>query len=122
MTDIQVVNEADLAPLAGQVDERDAGTPLDAWRRGDPYEGVKVAVTFVAEHPDVPAICYCHEPTPLVFDTTDRRQKAAGRAWAAREFPHLNIRLRSVTLPFRGIGSDVKVIYAEVAKAKTVKV
>jgi len=122
MNEITQLNPADLAPLSGQVDESCAGTPLDAWRRGDPYEGVMTAVRFVAEHPDVPAICYCHDPIREVFQTTDRRQKAAGRAWAAREFPHLNIRLRSMTLPFRGIGNDVVVVYAEVAKVpKTVQ-
>lgn len=120
MTDAKI-EVTDLAPPQGQVDETCAGTPLDAWRRGDPYEGVKTAVRFVAEHPDVPAICYCHDPIREVFGTADRRQRSAGRAWAAREYPHLNIRLRSVTLPYRGIGNDVVVMYAEVVKAKPVQ-
>lgn len=118
MSDMTAIEASDLAPTRGQVDETCAGTPLDAWRRGDPFDGVKTAVAFVAEHPDVPAICYCHDPIPEVFATSDRRQKAAGRAWAAKEYPHLNIRLRSITLPFRGIGNDVVVVYAEVAKVR----
>jgi len=121
MTDVTpFITADDLAPPSGTIDESCAGIPLDSWRRGDPTEGVMTAVRFVAEHPDVPAIAYCHPPLREVFDATDRRQKAAGKAWAAREYPHLNIRLRQATLPYRGIGSDVVVIFAEVFKAKKV--
>lgn len=110
----------DVAPPRQQVDETCAGIPLDAWRRGDPYDGVMTAARFVAEHPDVPCIAYCHDPIREVFELTDRRQKSAGKAWAAREFPHLNIVIRQATLPYQGIGNDVVVIYADVAKPKKV--
>ena len=114
----QIVKPEEIAPPIHKVDESVAGTPLDAWRRGDPMASVMTAVRFVAEHPDVQTIAYCHDPIPQVFQLTDNRQKAAGKAWAAREFPHLNIRLRTMTLPYRGIGNDVTVVYAEVVKPK----
>jgi hypothetical protein len=112
-TDLQ---PADIAPPRQQVDESCAGVPLDAWRRGDPYDGVMIAVRFVAEHPDVPCMAYCHDPIREVFQQTDDRQRKAGKAWAAREYPSLNIVMRTVTLPYRGVGNDVVVMYADIAK------
>lgn len=123
MTDEQPIKLTadDVAPPRHQVDESCAGIPLDSWRRGDPYDGVMTAVRFVAEHPDVPCMAYCHDPIREVFDATDRRQKAAGKAWAAREFPHLSIIIRSLTLPYMGIGNDVVVLYADTAKPRKPK-
>jgi hypothetical protein len=110
--------ESDLAPPRQQVDESCAGIPLDNWRRGDPFDGVMIAVRFVAEHPDVPCIAYCHDPLREVFGKTDTLQKKAGKAWAAREFPHLNITMHQATVPFRGVGNDVTVLYAAVTPRK----
>ncbi len=118
--DIIKLDPAHLAPPRGQLDESCAGIPLDSWRRGDPLESVETAVRFVAEHPDTQTMAYCHDISREEWDQHDRRQRAAGRAWAAREFPHLNIRLRVITLPYRGIGNDVHVMFAEVVKPKKV--
>lgn len=120
MTDIPVLDSSHLAPPRGQLDESCAGIPLDSWRRGDPLDSVETAVRFVASHPDIQTMAYCHDVSREEWQTHDNRQKAAGKAWAAREFPHLNIRLRTATMPYRGIGNDVTVVFAEVVKAKKV--
>jgi hypothetical protein len=112
----------ELAPPKGQLDGSCAGIPLDAWRRGDPNDDVITAIRFAAEHVDIQTMAYCHDVSREEWQTHDNRQKAAGKAWAAREYPHLNIRLRTATMPYRGIGNDVTVVFAEVIKPKKVTV
>jgi hypothetical protein len=114
------VEPDDLAPPLGEVDESCAGIPLDAWKRGDPCDGLKVAVASAAEHPDVAFMAYCHEKEPKreLFGRYDDMQIKAGRAYAAERFPHLKVRVRTITLPYRGAGSDVTVIYADVDRRK----
>jgi len=121
-TDPTILDTAALAPPKGQVDGSCAGLPLDAWRRGDPLEEVQTAIQFLVAHPEVQTMAYCHDVSPQEWQTHDRRQMAAGKAWAAREYPHLNIKLRSITMPYRSVGNDVTVVYAEVVKAKKVAV
>ena len=111
---------AELAPPKGQIDGSCAGIPLDSWRRGDPLDDVITAIRFAAQHPDIPTMAYCHDVSREEWQTHDNRQKSAGKAWAAREYPHLNFRLRTATMPYRGIGNDVTVVFAEVVKPKKV--
>ena len=79
---------------------------------------MQTAIRFVADHPTVPCIAYCHDPIREVFGVTDRRQTKAGNAWAAREFPHMKIKMRSATVPYNGVGNNVVVLYANVEKPR----
>lgn len=112
------LEQPDLAPPKGQIDGSCAGIPLDAWRRGDPLDEVQTAVQFLVNQPDIQMMAYCHDVSPQEWQAHDRRQIKAGKAWAAREYPHLTVRLRTATMPYRGVGNDVTVVFAEVVKPK----
>lgn len=114
------LNPSHLAPPRGQIDGTCAGIPLDAWRRGDPLDEVQTAIRFLVDHPDQQIMAYCHDVSVKEWQTHDNRQKAAGKAWATREYPHLNIRLRTETMAYYGVGNDVTVVFAEIVKPKKV--
>jgi hypothetical protein len=117
-TEPTILDVSHLAPPKGQIDGSCAGIPLDAWRRGDPLDEVQTAVQFLVAHPDIQIMAYCHDVSREEWQAHDNRQKSAGKAWAAREYPHLNVRLRTTTMAYRGVGNDVTVVFAEVLKPK----
>ena len=100
----------ELATPLTEVDHRFGGVPLDSWLGYTPESSLLEAIGAAADNYGDRFIAFCVLPE-FSSKTMFKRQKRAGHAWVTMHHPGLDFEFRTKTVPFRGVGPEVRVLY-----------